>query len=328
VKALVSTSEYVLYVDCGTGLVKVIESQRRNYYGISWWGNSEYPVLSHSQAPVNLLETMEDYVNSDRGYLSFGDEKTQDFLSCPHQILCAPNGWVVAANTGKNRVTIYKADKQFYKDIRLNEIDWDRKGRNALCGEHINSVYLKNDRLYVLAHAFKNQSYVLEYSFPEIQLLGRHDVNNRSGCHNIFIDASGNYITCDSERGQLVDIRTNEVIWSDPGCYLRGLAATSEVYIIGDSEIVSRNARISSQTGLWLVDRKKLKTLDFIPLGQYGACNEVRVLDVPDEAHHGRRFINMSLFDEFSEVTRTTTDADILFRRRKERLKKQASQTT
>ncbi len=38
---------------------------------------------------------------------------------------------------------------------------------------------------------------------------------------------------------------------------------------------------------IWIVDRKSLRTQDYVPLGPYGAVNEVRLIDVPDFAHHG-----------------------------------------
>ena len=326
-KALVSTNNHVLYVDFGIGSVKILESERQNYYGISWWGSSDYPVLAHSRVEVNALHTFEDYACSEQGYLSFADKVSQDFLSCPHQIFCAHNGWVVATNTGKNRVSIYNPEKQFYKDLRENDIDWDRKGRNDLCGEHFNSVFVKDDRLYVLAHAFTRQSYVLEYSFPDCQLIQKHNITNRVGCHNIFVDATGNMLTCSSNSGELLDIKSNQVIWSGSASFLRGLAVTTEMIVVGDSEIASYKNRNTTQCGLWLIDRKSLKTLDYVPLGHYGACHDVRILDVADEAHNGIRFKNMSLFDSLLDEDMDKIDRssklEQLLKYRKEKLKEQ-----
>lgn len=47
-KALVATVNYLLLVDLQTGAVNIIESNRPEYYGISWFEGSDSLVLSHS----------------------------------------------------------------------------------------------------------------------------------------------------------------------------------------------------------------------------------------------------------------------------------------
>ncbi len=302
-KALVATVNYLLAVDLESGKVNIIEANRPEYYGISWWENSDFFVLSHSGLANDSLLSVESYINSEKGYLSFGKTQTQYFLSQPHQIICAPNNWVIATNTGRNCISLYDPNNGFHKDIRINDIHWDRLGKDNTCGEHFNSVFLKNDRLYVLAHRFKKNSHVLEFSYPDCTLLERYEIKQRSGLHNIWVDDDGNMIACHSDAGELIEVKTNETIWaSGSSYYSRGLAATKDIIIVGDSVITTRENRKTSPSELWIIDRKTLNTLDYLSLGPFGSVHEVRIIDVPDEAHHGKIFNGPDIIDQLSKV--------------------------
>lgn len=296
--ALVSTINHILLVDLATAKVSVVETHRRDYYGISWWENSEVPTFTHSVLRGENLVTLEDYAHSEVGYLSFGEKTTSGFLSNPHQILCADNGWVVIANSGRNRITLFDPANGFSKDLRINNIAWDRLSKENLCGEHFNSVFIKNNRLYVLAHGFHKSAYVLEYSYPECELIATHPIKQRCGLHNIWLDNDNNMITCHSASGELIEIKTNEVLWKGAASYSRGFSVTNDLLIIGDSQIAMRQDREISQCGLWIVDRKTYKTIDYLPLGGFGSCHDVRLLDAPDEAHHGKIFKNKEWIEE------------------------------
>ena len=65
--------------------------------------------------------------------------------------------------------------------------------------------------------------------------------------------------------------------------------------MVGESAKTGRDLRRGSWSGLWIIDRLSWKTLDYVGLGPYGAVHEVRLLDVPDEAHHGHIFADASL---------------------------------
>lgn len=324
-KALVATLNHILHVDLKTHAVNVLEMHRGDYYGISWWEGSEHPVLGHSVLRGENLYTIEDYASSEVGYLSFGPNKfSPAFLSNPHQILCASNGWIVTTNTGRNRVTIYDPSSGFYKDLRVNNILWDRMGVDNLCGEHFNSVFIKNNRLFVLAHGFHKYAYVLEYSFPDCELIEKHLIKHRTGLHNIWVDDAGNMITCHSASGELLEVKSNEVLWHGSAFYSRGLAVSSDLIILGDTQIAMREDRKHSQCGMWLIDRKLMKAIDYIALGPYGSCHDIRLLDVPDEAHHNIPFKNpeklIFLDQEQVDSIPGNKDSEFLASRRKNKL--------
>ncbi|WP_237759046.1 hypothetical protein [Legionella birminghamensis] len=293
-----STVNNILLVDLETRQINIVESGRREYYGISWWENNDQLVLSHSGVENDRMLDLESYIHSEKGYLSYNNKQSACFLSQPHQILCAPDNIIIATNTGRNCISFYNAENGYYKDLRINDIYWDRLGPDNACGEHFNSIFLKRNRLYVLAHRFKRGSQVLVFSYPEGELIDKYEANHRNGMHNIWVDNEDNLFACHSEAGELVDIKADETVWaSGASHYSRGLAVSSDYILIGDSEIVARVHRKNLLSELWVIDRHSLKTLDYIPLGNYGAVHEVRLLDAVDEAHNSSLFSGLDLLE-------------------------------
>lgn len=286
-KVLVTTIGYLLLVDLTTHEVKIVEDHRTEYYGISWWENCKFLVLSHSGLDNNTLINLETYATSEKGYLSYDNKETSPFLSQPHQILCAPNNIIITTNTGRNCITLFDAKSGFHKNIRINDIYWDRLDLQNACGEHFNSIFLKNNRLYVLAHRFRKMSKIYIFSYPECHLLEECEIGGMTGLHNIWVDNAGNMISCNSEAGSLIEIKTKEILWCDSSfCYTRGLAVTSDHIILGESQGTARKSREYTLSQLWILDRKNYNTIDYLPLGQYGDVHEVRCINLPDEAHH------------------------------------------
>jgi len=290
-KALVATSNHILLVDLDTGTVRSIESHQPEYYGISWLVEGKYPIFTHSVVDCSKLNNIASYADSQKGYLSLGPTRSPAFLSDPHQISCTLNDWVITTNTGKNRVTIYDPNDNSFRDIKIGESHWDRNSDDTR-GDHINSVYVKNDRLYVLSHGQYRNSYVLEYSFPECGYIARHDAQNRLGLHNIWVEHPGIMLSCHSASGELIDIKSNKSLWSGYASYARGMAVSADCILIGDTEFNEHHDG-SDHCGIWIIKRHSYHTMDYIPLGAYGPCKEIRLLDVPDEAHHGSVFTNL-----------------------------------
>ena len=290
-KALVATSNHILLVDLDTATVRSIESHQPEYYGISWPFNGEYPVFTHSVVDSSKLNNIATYADSQKGYLSLGATHSPAFLSNPHQILCTLNDWVITTNTGKNRITIYDPNDNSFRDVKIGESNWDRNNDDPR-GDHINSIFVKDDRLYVLARGHYSSSYVLEYSFPDCDFIARHDALNRTGLHNIWVEYPGVMLSCHSTAGELIDIRSNKTLWSGYASYARGMAVSADCILVGDTEF-NEHRDGSDHCGIWIIKRNSYHTMDYIPLGAYGPCKEIRLLDVPDEAHHGNVFTNL-----------------------------------
>jgi hypothetical protein len=290
--AIVSTSSYLLRVDLTTKEVVPLEGNRTEYYGISWFEDDVELTFSHSGLDNQTLIDLPSYAESELGWISSGARNSRKFLSQPHQILCAPDGRVICTNTGRNVITIIDLEKPgLYQECGIGEARWDRLAPDRKTGDHLNSVFLRNDRLFVIAHRFDKGSQVACFSYPDLEMINVASCGQRSGLHNIWVTDDNQYISCHSEAGAIVDLGSDSVLWhSGSAIYTRGLAASRDYVVVGESQRAGRDLRHSSISALWILDRSTWKAIDYICLGPYGAVHEVRLLDVPDEAHHGKTF--------------------------------------
>jgi hypothetical protein len=285
---LISTPGYIISHDTSSARSEVLESGRGNYYGITWNPAGSELVLSHSGVDEQSLVDLASYATSERGYLTIGAKSTWQFLSAPHQILWIDET-IVVTNTGRNALARVNSGDHSIIQHRYDAAIWDRLSSTSFDGAHLNSLYHRGNTLYAVAHNFSKGSYILELDWPSLEEKGRRPICNATGVHNLWIDEIGRFITCDSNDGTLIDADSSQVLWSsgERQGYLRGLAATDEVILVGHSERSPRSDRRSSETGLWILDRD-FRTLDYQYLGHFGAVQEVRIVDVPDLCHHGK----------------------------------------
>jgi hypothetical protein len=293
--AIVSTVKYLLLVDLETKMVVPLEDSRPEYYGISWFPDSADLVLSHSGLENETLTDIAGYAQSEVGWVSHGQIASKKFLSAPHQLLCAPDGRIICTNTGRNVISVIDLNRPgLVHEVGVGSARWDRLSSDLIMGDHLNSVFLKDQRLFVIAHRFNKGSSLAVFSYPDLNLIQAEQLGRRTGLHNIWVTDEGQKISCHSETGSLVDLGDGSLLWSaGSSIYSRGLAACKEYVVVGESQKTVRDVRRSSMGGLWILDRKTWKALDYICLGPYGAVHEVRLLDIPDEAHHGSVFQGM-----------------------------------
>ncbi len=290
--AVVSTTQWLLLVDLQSRQVQPLECSRPEYYGISWFRDSDELVLSHSGLNNADLVDVATYANSEKGWLTHGSKSSRPFLSAPHQILCAPDGRVVCANTGRNVITAFDyGQPTVFQEVGVSAARWDRLALDQLTGDHLNSVFLRDSHLYVIAHGHSKGSKLATFSYPEMELVSVEPLGDRKELHNIWVTADGQRISCHSESGSLIDLDEKIPLWeSGSPVYTRGLAAASNYVLVGESQKTGRELRRSSLSGLWILDKQTWQPIDHIALGPFGVVNEVRVLDVGDDAHHGHSF--------------------------------------
>ncbi len=287
--ALVSTSRFLLLVDLESGAVEAVECHRPEYYGVSWFPGSSELVLSHSALNNASLVDLAAYAASEVGFISRGERQSPAFLSQPHQLVCASDGRIVVANTGRNCIHAIDLERPgHFQEAAISNMRWDRLNREGALGDHINSVFEHRGRLYALAHGYKNGSKLAVFTYPGLELVSLDRIPDVTGAHNVCVLDDDLVIGCHSEIGALANLKTGETLWdSGSPVYTRGLAASADHLFIGESQITVRENRGSCAGGIWIVDRNSLRTQDYVPLGPYGAVNEVRLIDVPDLAHHG-----------------------------------------
>jgi hypothetical protein len=285
---LVSTPGFVICHNTSSGNSEILESGRGNYYGITWSPAGLEVVLSHSGVDEQSLVDLASYAISEQGYLTIGGHSTWQFLSAPHQILWIDD-MIVVTNTGRNALAKVNPRDHSIVQYRYDTVIWDRLSSTSHDGAHLNSLYRNGDTLYAVAHNFNKGSYILELDWPTLKEKRRRPVRNATGIHNLWIDETGRFITCDSNNGTLIDADNADVLWSSNQrqSYARGLAATDEIILVGHSDRSARTDRRSSETGLWLLNRD-FRTLDYQYLGHFGAVQEVRIIDAPDLCHHGK----------------------------------------
>ncbi len=289
--ALVATPRFLLLVDLDARRVSIVEDSRREYYGITWRPQGSRLMLSHSGLDNETLVDLQSYALSEVGWVSEGAAQSPRFLSQPHQILCAPDGRVICTNTGRNSVVALDLEKPgHYQEARLHEDRWDRLEPTAATGLHLNSLFFKDDRLFVLAHGFEAGSQLITLDYPSLEVLEKMPIV-ATGMHNYCATERGERIACVSSLGAIIDPHTLHVHWRSASAgYLRGLAVGSDRVIVGESPQAGRHLRAAAMSGLWLIDRTSWQTVDYLVLGPFGVVNEVRLLDEPDEAHHGQPF--------------------------------------
>jgi hypothetical protein len=290
--AIVATVRALLLVELKSKQITPLEWDRPEYYGISWRPEGPELLLSHSMLDNNALKDISSYAMSEVGVLSEGAFTTEPFLSQPHQITFASDGRVICTNTGRNSISIFDPDKpSVVHEARISSARWDRLSPDDVLGDHLNSVFEKNGMLYAIAHRHGKGSALATFSFPDLEWLKLEPVRNRTGLHNIWITDDRQRISCHSEAGSLIELTSGEILWeSGSPIYTRGLAASADFVLVGESERTQRASRRHSMSGLWLIDRSTWRALDYFCLGAYGAVHEVRLLNVADEAHHGHLF--------------------------------------
>jgi hypothetical protein len=269
---LISTPLHILLVDVESKQVSTLRSGDGYYYGISY--QNETFVLSHTG-----------------GYLQyFGAGKkatrTENHLLQPHQVEWIDN-YVLVANTGRNCVTVFDERGSLCNDIYLNDIRWDDKDRGRF-GNHFNSVHRFGEKVYVVAHNYERPSEVWELSWPGLQVLGATP-SEAAWAHNVWPSEIG-LVVCDSKNGGLYDVLSNTTIWKsdEENAITRGLAASDDYIFVGYSMINERKNRYWKNGGVWIVDRKTLKTIDKITFLGSGDVHEIRLVGLPDACHNGQ----------------------------------------
>ena len=288
---LVACPKKLLLVETDSGNISLVESHRPEYYGISWSEDGQELCLGHSGVENSTLSSIESYMDSERGWISIGEREGPAALSATHQVLCVRDR-IVATNTGRNCITVFRTDDMFYRHYWFDDVLWDRKGTKNRCGRHLNSLFLKDESLWIVAHNHDRGSELLQCSWPDMKLV---DVQPTMAlmAHNIWITDEGQRILCDSMRASVCDAQSGDVLWKSPdeNVVTRGLAAHRDQVFVGQSKIGKREERVHRESRIWVVDRKSWRTLDSISLPGSGNLHELRIVDQPDLCHHGQPFL-------------------------------------
>ncbi|MFQ3594218.1 MAG: hypothetical protein SNJ82_13645, partial [Gemmataceae bacterium] len=131
-------------------------------------------------------------------------------------------------------------------------------------------------------------SLVAELTWPELHVV-RWIQTQALQAHNLWKPDGGPLLTCDTMRGTLQEVESGRIVWRAAAInqMTRGLACDGQHVYVGMSQTTSRNRRGDSDGGIWILDKKTWCQIDFLPLPAAGNVHEIRLIDVPDECHHG-----------------------------------------
>jgi hypothetical protein len=283
---LITTPRQLLLFDPEQGTTERLREGDGEYFGVSW--DRHGPVLSHSNQDNEALRSIEDYRAAPKGTLTFhrldsAPTTSPRTLIQPHQIECIDD-LVLASNTGQNCLTVFGADGAFQRHVRLNDVLWDRL-EDGTTGNHFNSVHRHGERVYVVAHNHERHSAVHELTWPALEPVRVHESRAR-WAHNVWLGEHG-MVMCDSKDGSLLAVEQGRPLWrpNEANVITRGLAVTPEYIYVGRSNYGTRGERVRNDGGLWMVERKTLRTVASFLFRGSGCVNDVRVLNAPDECH-------------------------------------------
>jgi len=301
-KLIITSATQVFTYDPNTRNRTTIRMGDGEYYGLT--GRKGLWILSHSA--INNLDPgyRSDPASSVRGYLSCTDcqsriKSTPD-LSMPHQILLHGDK-IYATNTGKNCLSVYSTTGQLIREEYPSNRKWDRTP--SMNHEHYNSIGIHEDRLFLLAHNHGRPSelWILSLESLEVERVVATDAIH---AHNIWHDR-GEFIICNSRDGSLYHVNEARSIWKseEPNVMTRGLAVSSDYIFIGRTEFGRRYTRKINNGGVWIVDRKSLRTVHKMVFKGSGCIHEVRILDEPDLCH-GRHVLRSKELHRLQSVPR------------------------
>ncbi len=287
-KLIVSTPLQLFLVDPFRNEIAVLRAGDGYYYGITF--KNDTIVLTHSG-----------------GYLQFFPDgqktvHTPDHLIQPHQVEWVDNT-ILVANTGKNCLSVYDQTGNFTRDVYLNDIRWDDKDAGRK-GNHFNSTHLTGNTIHVVAHNYERPSEVWELSWPALQVVNVH--KTKAGWAHNYWECEWGKIICDSKNGSLYELLTAETIWKaeEQPTMTRGLAATNDHIFVGYSTFNERTTRYWRNGGIWVIDRKTLKTIHKILLPGSGDVHDIRVVGAVDTSHNDQ-ILTMEAVNNIRKISPT-----------------------
>jgi len=273
-KMLLGTNNALVLWD--DGVERVLHENAGVYYGITWSPERLYVIArgrNHRMLVYDSERQLEKPPPLDLGPPGY---------SGPHQIYWY-EGRLYVTNTTLNRIEVWDELVGAGAEIRFE----CRVERDV---DHINSIWRdpETSLFYVVEHRSKQIRVMnaIGHVKRTISLAGRY---LEAGIHNVFVKDLVLYTLC--AKGivlhDFVDGHT-QLVKVDGAGYLRGLAVTSDMFLVGDSEFQPRDQRYQGVSKVHVLDCR-LNKIDEICLSpKFGQLLEIRVL-AEDLAHNGEK---------------------------------------
>jgi len=266
---LISTPLQILLVDSSTGHSSIIRSGDGYYFGIT--SKDGTIVLTHSA-----------------GYLQYFNGKTKPIRTKDHIFNAHQIEWiddrVVAANTGRNCLSVFDSNANWIRDVFFNEIRINNKKKKI--GNHFNSVHKIGNQIFVVSHNQGKPSEVWILTWPDLKI--EETIKSSAyWAHNIWYGEYG-LVICDSKHGNLYELTSSETIWKpdESGMLTRGLAVSKDYIFVGHSKQSDNKERYWTTSWVSIIDRKTLHTIEKLVFPGSGQLLDIRLIDCVDECHN------------------------------------------
>ncbi len=157
-----------------------------------------------------------------------------------------------------------------------------RRSSEGADKHHFNSLLWADTHLFVAAHAFGQGSFILKYDSGTMSPI----------CFLANVGAAIHGVALDHEELFWISSGTGHIRSSEGYCqpllrsgYGRGFAMTSEYFIVGISEYLSRDKRWAGDSWIQVIDRDKRSLVQEFHLRDTGSINDLRIIDEYDYAH-------------------------------------------
>ncbi len=243
-------------------------------YGISRIGN-RYFVFQRMAKYGRLISFELCFSNGVPGYTNF-DILCKDLSGGVHQI-DHYSGVLYIADTYNNGIIEFDLNTRKITSHHPNGKVKNNASSNYC---HFNSIYIKDDKIYLLAHNYTTET----GRNSEIYVLSRHSLSTENiiqtdahGAHNIVL-YKDKFMYCDSESNHSL-IWGDEVLFQRQGYITRGISITDKYIVVGGSEIAPRGERTSARLSgmIWFLNHKG-EEISSIKLHGVGAIQEIRAL--------------------------------------------------
>jgi hypothetical protein len=195
----------------------------------------------------------------------------------------------------RNLIAEYDLTRNMPRDLERNTFV---NPNNPTDFYHFNSLFLKSDKLFVLAHNWSNlPSFALELAFDRgfaVDSLYR-DLGLSS--HDLFAHEGSLYVL-DGLGGRLIVRGARHADVALPGApnaprFPRGMAVSDKILFVASGlQSAERAGRLNSETFLTAINRETLEIVADVQIGQFGNSFDLTMLDHTDWTDRSDRLDN------------------------------------
>lgn len=269
---LIVATWHNLFVMQDSAVVEHLSPPGYGHYGITW--NDDY--LFALFASTCVLDGTGQFIRVYDKELRPVDDILHDSLAGVHQIQWH-DGYLWVVNTNYDTVlACTQTGAVKHEHYLAPGYDPEEMGKH-----HINSIWFNDGFCYIVSHGLRNgEPCILKYSYPELLLVDK--IPSAVNGHNVAIVDDTMITLLPGMIG-----RIGKAPIAIGGEIQKGLAVGDSVYLGSSRNIKDRAERRQDIYGKIYALSRDFSVQDEYNLDM-GPVNEIRILDSPDLAHHGR----------------------------------------